>query len=85
MLEGKGVILAGEIKIEQAEFSMSLQPLTSFEKQKYYQNKPKFNGVYSNNNLLKRRNEAYVTNFDGHRSIGFHWIALYVNDDNFTV
>ena len=60
---------------------MSLQPLTSFEKQKYYQNKPKFNGVYSNNNLLKRRNEAYVTNFDGHRSIAFHWIALYVNDD----
>ena len=70
---------------------MSLQLLTSFENEKYYQNKPKFNGVYSNNNLLKRRNEAYVTNFGGHRSIGFHWIALYVNDDivpildNFTV
>ena len=28
-------------------------PLTNFEIQKYYQNEPKFNGVYSRNNLSK--------------------------------
>ena len=28
-------------------------PLTNSEIQKYYQNEPKFNGLYSRNNLLK--------------------------------
>ena len=27
--------------------------LTNFEIQKYYRNEPKFNGVYTRNNLLK--------------------------------
>ena len=30
---------------------MSTHTLTIFEIQKYYQNEPKFNGVYSRNNL----------------------------------
>ena len=30
------------------------QPLTIFEIQKYYQNEPKFNSVYSRNNLPKK-------------------------------
>ena len=29
-------------------------PLTNFEIQKYYQNEPRFNGVYSKNNLTKK-------------------------------
>ena len=33
---------------------MPPHPLTSFEIQKYYQNEPKFNGVYSRNNLPKK-------------------------------
>ena len=32
---------------------MPPHPLTSFEIQKYYQNEPKSNGVYSRNNLPK--------------------------------
>ena len=32
---------------------MSSHPLTNFEIQKYYQKEPRFNGVYSRNNLLK--------------------------------
>ena len=32
---------------------MPADPLTNFETQKYYQNKPKFNGVYSRNNKTK--------------------------------
>ena len=30
---------------------MPPHPLTNFEKQKYDQNEPKFNGIYSINNL----------------------------------
>ena len=33
---------------------MPPHPLTNFEIQKYYQNEPKFNGVYSKENLPKR-------------------------------
>ena len=54
-------------------------PLTTFEIQKYYQNKPKFNGVCSRNNLPKIKDGAYVINLDEYKSIGTHWIAFYVN------
>ena len=32
---------------------MPPRPLTNFEIQKYFQNEPKVNGVYSRNNYLK--------------------------------
>ena len=38
--------------------------LTNFEIQKYYQNEPKFNSVYSRNNLPKTKDGAYVINLD---------------------
>ena len=53
--------------------------LTNFKIQKYYQNEPKFCGVSSRNNLLKIKYRAYVINLDEFKSIGTHWIALYVN------
>ena len=43
---------------------MSPHPLTNFEMQKYYQNKSKFNGVYSGNNLPKIKDRTYVINLD---------------------
>ena len=39
---------------------MPSHPLTNFEIEKYYQNEPKFNGVYSRNNLPKIKDGAYV-------------------------
>ena len=59
-------------------------PLTNFEIQKYYQKQPKFNGVYSRNNLTKIKDGAYVINLDEYKSIGTYWIALYVNVENVT-
>ena len=59
---------------------MPPHPLTSFKIQKYYQNEPKFNGVYSKNNLPKIKDGAYVINLDKSKST--HWIALYVNGNN---
>ena len=39
--------------------------LTKFEIQKYYQNEPKFNGVYSRNNLPKKiKDGSYVMKLD---------------------
>ena len=46
--------------------------LTNFKIQKYYQNKPKFNGVYSRNNLPKIKDGVYVINLDEYESIGSH-------------
>ena len=36
-------------------FLMKPHPLTYFEIQKYYENKPRFNGVFSRNNLSKKK------------------------------
>ena len=43
---------------------MSPHPLTDFEKQKFYQNHPKFNGVYSRNNLSKTNDGVYIINLN---------------------
>ena len=56
--------------------------LTNFEIQKYYQNETKFNGVYTRNNLPKIKDVAYVKNLDEYKSIGTHWIVLYVKANN---
>ena len=44
--------------------------------QKYYQNEPRFNGVYSRDNLPKEINDgAYVINLDEYSGIETHWIV----------
>ena len=59
-------------------------PLTNFEKQKYYQNEPKFNGLYSSNNLPKIKDEKYIINVPEYDSIETLWLALYVNTEKVT-
>ena len=59
-------------------------PLTNFEIQKYFQNKPKFNGAYSRNDLPKIKDGAYVINLDEYKSTRTHWIAFYANGNNLT-
>ena len=57
-------------------------PLTNFEIQKYYQNEPRFNGVYSRDNWPKKiEHGAYVINLDEHADVGTYWIDLYVKDN----
>ena len=61
-------------------FLMPPHPLTNFEIQKYYQNEPRFNGVFSRNNLPKKiKDGAYVINLDEYADVGTHWIALFCN------
>ena len=60
-------------------------PLTNFEIQEYYQNEPRFNGVFSRDNLPNSiKNGAYAINLDEYCDIGTHWVALYVNNKTIT-
>ena len=58
--------------------------LNNFEIQSFYENKPKFNSVYSRNNLPKIKNGTHVINFDEFKPTGTRWIAWYVNNNNVT-
>ena len=60
---------------------MPPHPLTNFEIQKFYQNEPRFNGVYSRDNLPKIKDGAYIINLDEYSDIGTHWVALYVHNN----
>ena len=64
-------------------FVMLPHPLTNFGMQKY-QNEPKFNGVYSRNNLPRIKDGTCIANLDKYESIGAHWIAFYINTVNVT-
>ena len=64
---------------------MSPYPLTNFEIQKYYQNEPKFNGVFSRDNLPDKINDGvYIINLDKYSDIGTHWVALHLNNNDVT-
>ena len=55
-------------------------PLTNIEIQKYFENEPRFNGVFSRDNLFNKiKDGAYVINLDEYEDIGTHWIALFCN------
>ena len=47
---------------------------------KYYKNEPRFNGVYSWDNLPKIKDGASVINLDEYSDIGTNWAALYVHN-----
>ena len=58
--------------------------LTNFEIQKYYQNESRFNGVSSEDNLPKTKDEAYVINLDEYSDIITYWVLLYVINNDVT-
>ena len=62
---------------------MPPHPLTNFEIKKY-QNEPRFNGVYSRDNLSEIKDGAYVINLNEYSDIGTHWVVLYVHNDDVT-
>ena len=84
---GKGIVKAGEGTIR-AGYGSSIKkalipgissphPLTNFEIEEYYENEPRFNGVYSRDNLPKTlKNGAFIINLDEYVDVGTHWIAL---------
>ena len=91
ILPGKGIVKAGSGNEKRKRnciswswkrmgFLIPPHPLTNFEIQKYYQNEPRFNGVYSRNNLPKKiKDVAYVINLDEYADVDTHWITLFCN------
>ena len=58
---------------------LPFHPLTNIEISEYYKNEPRFNGVYSRNNLPNKiKKGAYVINLDEHKNTGTHWVSLFV-------
>ena len=63
---------------------MPPHPFTNSEIQKYYQNEPRFNGVYSRDNLPKIKDGAYVINLDEYSNIWTHWVASCMQNNDIT-
>ena len=67
-LSRKGTVRAGEGTLRSVILKKAVippHPLTNFEIKDYYENKPRFNGVYSRDNLPKTiKNGAYVINLE---------------------
>ena len=85
---GKGIVRAGDGIVRAGEGSGSkknlnslllFHPLTNIEINEYYKNEPRFNGVYSRNNLPNKiKKGAYVINLDEYENMGTHWVSLFV-------
>ena len=74
-----------DLKIFNQGFLIPPHLLTNFEIRKYYENEPRFNGVYSRDNLPdKIKDGAYAINLDEYSDIGSHWIASYSLNNNVT-
>ena len=71
-------------QLEQDRIFNAASSFNKFEIQTYCQNESKFNGVCSRNHLTKIKDDSHVVNLDKFKSIGIHWIALYVNGNNQT-
>ena len=76
---GKGIARAGYGNKRNGIFNAA----SSFNKLrniKYYQNEPRFNDVYSRNNLPKKiKDGAYIINLYEYADVDTHWIALFCN------
>ena len=92
LLTGKGIIRAGGGIVRAGEGSkkkklnslLPFHPLTNIEISEYYSNEPRFNGVYSRDNLPEiTKKGAYVINLDEYENTGTHWIALFITTNEF--
>ena len=79
MRAGEEIVTAGEGAKKKLNSLLPFHPLTNIEINEYYINEPRFNGVYSRNNLPKKiKKGAYVINLDEYENTVTHWIALFV-------
>ena len=78
--KGDGIVCAGSgSKKNPLNLLSPFHPLTNIEISEYYKNEPRFNGVYSRNNLPNKiKKAAYVINLDEYENTGTHWVSLIV-------
>ena len=72
--KGDGIVRAGSgSKKNPLNSLLPFHPLTNIEISEYYANEPRFNGVYSRNNLPNKiKKGAYVINLDEYGNTGTH-------------
>ena len=77
---GNGIVRAGEgSKKKQLNLLLPFHLLTNIQINEYYKNEPRFNDVYSRNNIPKTiKKGAYVINLDEYENTGPHWVSLFV-------
>ena len=76
---GDGIVRAGEGSKKNLNSLLPFYSLTNIEISEYYKNKPRFNGVYSRNNLPNKiKKGAYVINLDEYENTGTYWVSLFV-------
>ena len=56
-----------------------LHPLSNIKITNYFNDEPRFNGVFSRNNLPRIKDGAHVINLDDKKSKGTHWVSLFIN------
>ena len=80
MRAGDGIVRAGsESKKNPLNSLLPFHPLKNIEISEYYANEPRFNGMYSRNNLPNKiKKGAYVINLDEYKNTGTHWVSLFV-------
>ena len=80
MRAGDGIVRAGSgSKKKSLNSLLPFHPLTNIEISEYCKNEPRFNGVYSRNNLPNKiKKGAYVINLDEYENTGTHWVSLFV-------
>ena len=76
---GDGIVRAGERSKKKLNLLLPFHPLTNIEISEYYENEPRFNGVYSRNHLSNKiKKGAYIINLDEYENTGTHWVSLFV-------
>ena len=76
---GDGIVRADEGNKKKLNLLLPFHPLTNIEISEYYKNEPRFNGVYSRNNLPNKiKKGVYVINLDEYENTGTHWVDLFV-------
>ena len=79
MRAGDGIVRAGSGSKKKLNSLLPFHPLTNIEISEYYKNEPRFNRVYSRNNLPNKiKKGAYVINLDEYENTGTHWVSFFV-------
>ena len=65
--------------IYDSKFLVPLHPLNNIEVTNYFNDEPRFNGLFSGKNLPKIKDEAYVISHNHKNSKGTHWVSLFID------
>ena len=60
-------------------FLVPLHPLHNIKITNYFNYKPRFNGVFSRNNIPRIKDGTYVINLDDKKNKGTHWVLTFID------